>query len=221
MSITCILLTSCVKHQLPVVSVGEQDRVRSDIASFRQYALEPAGIAPPAVRTTEQRATSGGLDMLARLVPAESASWNAWPDGTARLFNNRVAHTIEIEISGDGAIGWIPSATTLELNDPETVLLAAPNPEVLLNDLHLLALQAERQLLDVELAERTRAAGAFRSAYLPPAGARSLQGVVAFPLWSAEPGQQTALAELHVVAMRLTLTVVDGDGPRSVEFVYE
>lgn len=193
----------------------------SDIESFRRYALEPARIAPPTVGQRELSARSGGLQVVARLVRPETAAWNAWPDGSARLFNDRVAHLFEIEVTGGGPIGWLPGATTLELNDPGTVLLAAPDGEILLHDLHALALQAERQLLDGELAERTRAAGAFRSAYLPPAGADRLAGVVAFPLWATNPGEQASLAEKHVVAMRLTLALMDADGPRSVELVFE
>ena len=164
---------------------------------------------------------SGALEVAARLGRAESSTWNAWPDGTARLFNNRVAHLFDIEIVGDGPVGWMPSHTTLELNEPGAALPAAPGPETLLSDLLGLALKAERHLLDSELTERTRSAGAFRAAYLPPAGADRIAGVIAFPLWAADPSMQGPLAEKHVVAMRLTLTLMDSEGPRSVELVFE
>ena len=216
-----LMLVSCAKNPRPVVSIADQERIRSDIDAFRRYALEPALIAPPTFDATEQQAESGALRVVAKLLPAESAAWNAWPDGTLRLFNNRVAHLFEVEIAGDGPIGWIPAGTTLELNDPETVLVAAPGPEVLLHDLVLLALQAEQQLLDSGLTERTRGAGAFRSAYLAPAGSDRLRGLIAFPLWAEDPAKQGPLSEKHVVAMRLTLAVVDRDGPRQVEIVYE
>ena len=91
----------------------------------------------------------------------------------------------------------------------------------MINDLLGLALQAERQLVDSQLVARTREAGAFRRAYLPPAGVDQMSGVIAFPLWASDLTDQTALAEKHVVAMRLTLTVLDGDGARSVVLVFE
>jgi hypothetical protein len=203
------------------VSIAEQGRVRADVAAFQWYALEPAQIAPPVIEMAEQKARSGGLTVTARLASAESSPWNIWPDGTARLFNNRVAHVFEIELEGEGALGWMPRSTTLELNEPGVALVAAGGPDVLINDLLGLALQAERQLVDSQLVARTRAAGAFRRAYLPPAGVGQMSGVVAFPLWASDLTDQTALAEKHVVAMRLTLTVMDGDGARSVVMVFE
>ena len=79
----------------------------------------------------------------------------------------------------------------------------------------------EHFLLDGDLAARTRAAGPFRAAYLPPSGVDELVGVIAFPIQHNDFEHQLALAELHVVAMRLTLQVRYEGGIHNLIYVYD
>ncbi len=204
-----LILCSCVAKPGSAVSAAEQVALTSEVESYRAFALEPAHQAPPAVRSFDGRVDAGPASVHVRWRAPEDASWNRWEDGTARLFNDRVAHVFEVDIEGPGLLGWEPSETMLELNSPSTRLVALADAEPMLADLLLLALACERQLVDVDLLARTRAAGAFRSAYLPPSGAERISGVVVFPLWSSDSTRPAW--DTHVVAMRLRLRVtVDG-----------
>ena len=202
-------LWSCARARVGIVGADEQATVGADVAAFVHYALEPAGIAPPTVSWEDREVVADGL--VARLVPirAEDAAWNRWPDGTARLFNNRVAHLFYVRVEGEGPLGWRPRGSTLELNDPDNRLVAAASAEDLLGELTFWAVMQERWLLDGDLAARTRASGPFRSSYLPlRVDGDVLEGIVAFPVQVVgDPGRSQVLADLHVVALRLTLQI--------------
>ena len=67
--------------------------------------------------------------------------------------------------------------------------------------------------LDGDHVERTRAAGPFRTAYMPLGSvAAPLHGVIAFPLLDPDK---------HVVALRVTVGVQGPDGAHAVAFLYE
>lgn len=199
-------LQNCHKRRVPLVSYEGQQRALHGIQTYVSWALEPSRLQPPSLQMWESEVQVDGLVGVARVVRAEEASWNSWTSG-ARLFNNRVAHVVEVHIQGPADIQWVPWETRLEVNDPEFNLSAAASPEVLLSDLSYFAVEQERWVLEGDLVARTRAAGEFRSAWVAPTSA-GLDGVIAFPLMSAdlEDGGM-ARAEMHVLALRLTVTV--------------
>jgi len=186
-------------------------RAAEAMERFVAFSLDPARLPPPSL-DPEVELEVDGVSARARLVRAEEASWNSWPGPRMRLFNHRWAWVVALRLEGEGAIGWVPEGTTLELNDPDTVLSPATHPDEVLSDLLFWALQQERADLGDELAARLRAAGPFRAAYLPSTGEDVLEGLLAFPAGDA--------AELHVVAARLTVGVeVEGE-PSELVFVF-
>jgi hypothetical protein len=89
---------------------------------------------------------------------------------------------------------------------------------VLLADLLYHAFLEERWSEDGDLVARTRAAGPFRSAYLPPwVAGTELTGVIAFPLATRDG----PLPEIQVAALRLTLAITAADGPHELVWVFE
>ena len=212
-----LLYFSCVRHGVPV-AIDERAAAQDRIASYRQYALEPARIPPPSVSRSVRELRDGSIVGRARIVRPEEAEWNQWVDGGPRLFNNRIALVFEVEVEGPGPISWDPDGTRLEVNDERTVLPVAPSAELLLGDLLFHAYLEEQWALDGDLVSRTRGAGPWRSAYLPAiAHGGLLGGVVAFPLVEGD----SALFDLHVVALRLTLPVVAEDGPHELVWVFD
>lgn len=186
---------------------------------YERFRLEAAGVPPPTVSVRSLLARSEGLSGTAELVIAEDADWNQWPGSTSRLFNNRVAMLFNIDLTSEGPIRWLPERTLLELNAEGNVFRAAASPDSLLEDLVFWAYHQERSVLDGDLAQRLRAAGPLREAYLPASTNDTLlEGLIAFPfeetaenapfLKGVEP------AEYHVVSMRLTLSLEDLDGRR-------
>ena len=98
----------------------------------------------------------------------------------------------------------MPHETTLELNEPGHTLAPSTTAEELLLPLLQAAAAQERWGLDGDLVQRTRGAGAFRSAYLPTAPQdEALVGLIAFP---------TDHPELHVVVLRVAVAVRDDRG---------
>src|SRR5688572_10580144 len=85
------------------------------IAEYRARALDPARIPPPSVALEERAAEAGTVRAVARPLRPEDADWNQWPDGGARLFNNREALLFTVRIEGTGPIRWVPAATRLEV----------------------------------------------------------------------------------------------------------
>lgn len=212
-----LLYFGCGRHGVPVAIDQRQD-AQDRIASYCRYALEPARIPPPSVSRAEREVRDGPIVGRARIVRAEEAEWNQWMDQGPRLFNNRMALIFEIEIDGPGPISWDPDRTLLEVNDDRTVLPVAPSAEVLLGELLFHAWLEEQWALDGDLVSRTRGAGPWRSAYLPAiVHGGGLGGVIAFPLIAGD----TALFDLHVVALRLTLPVIAEDGQHDLVWVFD
>ncbi len=161
-------------------------------------------------------AAAQGLTGRAEVVRVEEASWNLGPDGAPVLFNDRWVWLVQVDIaSGEGMpISWVAQQATLELNDAETVLHAAPLPDDVLGDLLFWALQEERAGVPGDLVARTRAAGGFRSRYLPRTNSDGiLSGLVAFPAADVEG--------LHVVAARLKIPVVHDGATVPMVWVFD
>ncbi len=204
-----------------MVSFEGQRNAEESIRRYIEWALLPSRLQPPALKVREVHATNGALSGIARVIRAEDASWNQWPTAGARLFNNRVAHLVEVHIQAPNPVTWVPQETRLEVNSPNIRLPAAESPEVLLSDLSYFALEQERWVLEGDLVARTRAAGPFRGAWIAPADT-GLEGVIAFPLMSAtlEDGGR-GRAEMHVLALRLTVTVEVAGDRRALEWVFD
>lgn len=178
------------------------------IEAWRRAALEPARTPPPSVAPGPRVVEDGAVRATFTLVRPEDAEWNRWSDGP-RLFNDAAALLFQVRIEGPGPLAWAPEGTTVELNDPSTRLPAAGSAEQLLGDLLVNALLEERSGSGGDLVERTRGAGAFRAAFLPPvAPGDVLEGLLAFPLRDGD----RSLGDLHVVALRVVLAVDAADG---------
>jgi hypothetical protein len=200
----------------PGVSPGSETRevAAEGVESFRAFALDPARLPPPSLETRAE-VEAGALRARAELVQPEQASWNQGPDGPV-LFNDRWAWLVKVHVeSTEGKpISWVADQTTLELNDPDTVLVAARQPDDLLGDLLFWALQEERNGLPGDLVARTRTAGGFRTAYLPRTGSAGvLDGLIAFPAADVEG--------LHVVAARLKVPIVHDGATVPVVWVFQ
>jgi hypothetical protein len=201
-----------------LVSVQKQAAAEAEIGAFERWALEPSRLPRPLVPHETQVATSGGVRGRLTLVQPEAAVWNAWPVG-ARLFNDRMAHVFEVDLEAPGSLRWSPVQSTLELNRPDQVLVAAGSAEVLLADLSWFALQQERWVLEGDLVARTRAAGPFRAAYMHQKADGSLAGLVAFPALNRDGDM--SLADLHIVAMRVRIQVYLDGQPHTLEWVLD
>ena len=188
-------------------------------SAYQDYALAPAGIAPPGIAFEPRRAEAEGVWGIATPIRPEDAPWNQWPDGGARLFNNRMAHLFEVTLHGEGVIGWVPEETSLELNDPSVRLVASGSPEGLLVELLYFARIQEDWILDGDLVARTRAAGPFRAAYLPARGQGALTGLIGFPMSMVDLPPE--VASTHVVAERLTVAVTTPSGIHTLVWVFE
>ena len=172
----------------------------------------PAIIAPPTVSMEPVESGDDHLRVRARYVPVEQASWNRWTHGV-RLFNQRAGYLFELDVEGSEPLTLNYADTTLERNVEGAALTAEQDLEVFLLPLQSAALHASSLLLDVDFADRARAAGEFRSAWLTAdSSQRRLQGLVGF---RAED------TERHVTAMRLTLAVQTPAGPRQIALTWD
>jgi hypothetical protein len=177
---------------------------------FFQRGTVPA----PLVSFTPQTQEQDGLVITVAPVLPESEPWNAWPDGTARLFNDSMGFLWSVRIVSDRPAHWIPAATQLAVNDSDQVFSAVTEPDEVLGHLVQGAALETRAGAPANLSLRARNADDFRHAYLgtdPRAGTRD--GVLLFPA----PTRQ-----IQTVAMELTLAVaVEGLGVREYHFLFE
>jgi hypothetical protein len=224
--LVALTVIACQTRATRVV-VGEERAETEDVLEqFVAWRLAPAQVAPPTLTRRTALATTPDVSGTVELLLAEDEPWNQWPGRTARLFNNRAAHLFQVELVADGPITWLPERTQLELNEPGNVLRPAASQEELLEELLFWAYHQERQVLEGDLVERTRAAGALRDAYLPrSANDGMLTGILAFPL-EITPETERFLgdgdpADYHVVAMRLTLGLIGPDGRQQLVFELE
>jgi len=216
---SAFILTSCPRPRVPLVAYEAQQEALQHKEAYERYALHPSGLVPPGILMTPLRAEATRVWGEATPLRPEDQTWNLWPDGGARLFNNRMAHVFRVTLQGEGVIGWIPEETTLELNDPSIRLVASGSPDGLLLDLLYFAKAQEDWILDGDLVARTRAAGPFRAAYLPARGDGVLEGIIGFPM--SDNGDPLGVAETHVVAERLTVAVTTAEGIERLVWVFE
>lgn len=172
----------------------------------------PAIIAPPTVSLEALKSGDDQVQVSARYVPVDDAPWNRWTHGV-RLFNQRAGYLFEVEVSGPGPMSLDHGATILERNVEGDTLKSERDMEVFLLPLQSAALHASSLLLDVDFADRARAAGDFREAVLndDPDG-QGLRGLVGF---RAED------TERHVTAMRLTLAIQTPEGLRQIALTWD
>ena len=203
----CLLLCSCVTNRIQAPVPQQQTEVAQTVERYIQYSLMPAKSAPPTLQIVGEQ-QEGPLKGEATLVFAEEQSWNQWPDGSSRLFNNRAALLFQIAIHTEEPLVWRWDLSTLELNHEGNTVLPSPSAEPLLQDLLFWAFHQEKQLLQGDLINRSRGSGALRSAYLhTPVLHEPIEGLIAFPLYSSKNSVLQDLADpstYHIVSMRLT-----------------
>lgn len=166
------------------------------------------------VSTAPQRQGDGVLEVTVAPVRPEEQPWNAWPDGTARLFNDSAGYLWSVQVRSSRTVRWSPAHTLLAVNDSEQTFIPVAEPDTLLAPL-LEGRRVETRAGGAQdLALRMRNADAFRSAYLPTAAQVGVQeGVVVFP---------APTRTLQAVAMQLTMGFwVEGEGVRSYTFLFE
>ncbi|MCM2305585.1 MAG: hypothetical protein NDJ72_12840 [Elusimicrobia bacterium] len=212
------LLLGCA-HARPVPEgPGELDEQRArfeEIAGEMRAALLDRHTVPaPTLSFASQTREDAGLKVTVTPLLPEDQAWNAWPDGTARLFNDSVGYLWRVQVEADRPIQWSPTHTRLAVNDTDQVFPVAPVADELL--MPLLQGAALEAALDArgDLKLRARAADEFRRAYLTTRGTAGIQqGVVVFP---------APTRNIHAVAMELTVgLVVEGEGVREYRFLFE
>lgn len=207
-----VLQPGCGRRPAQIVDPTAQADVAEQLSAFERHWLGPARVAPPTVADGARKAYDQGVIGSASTLRPEAATWNQWKTSSYRLFNNRVALMFDLKLHGSGSLRWLPSDSVLVVNGQET-FPAAVAPDDLLLPLLKAALQQEANVIDGDLTERTRAAGPFRSAYLPTTPAvDTLEGVIAFPL--DDP-------DMHVVYMQLQVGVNTDEGPATLRFDFE
>ncbi len=184
------------------------------VDELRQVWLDKDTVPSPIVSYAPQTRTDGGVAVTVAPALPEAEAWNAWPDGTARLFNDGIGYLWRVQVTSDRPVRWSPPHTQLAVNDTEQTFVAAVEPDDLLVPLLRGAALETRAGGPPDLALRMRNADDFRKAYLgvdPRTGTR--EGVLVFP---------APARNLQAVAMELTLgLVVEGEGVRQYRFLFE
>ncbi|MFN7144494.1 MAG: hypothetical protein ACK4YP_12015 [Myxococcota bacterium] len=183
------------------------------VSELSQAWLDRGTVPSPVVSFAPQSATDGGLVVTVAPGLPEDQAWNAWPDGTARLFNDGIGYLWRVSIASDRAVRWSPAHTQLAVNDTDQTFLPVVEPDELL--VHLLrgAALETRAGGPPNLSLRIRNADEFRRAYLGTEPTTARDAVVVFPAPSRT---------LQAVAMELTLGLwVEGSGVRQYRFLFE
>ena len=203
----CVLLCACASRTALPVSPPPQVR-----SAWMETRLSAAHLPPPTLLHPSSEASVAGVTGRIAWVRAESAAWNQWPDRSARLFNDRAAALFSVDLHGDGhRVQIVPERSWLEINVEGDPLPMARDQDELLTELLLQSLQSEQSGLRSDLAERYRAAGPFRRAWIPLRPGDRIQGLVGFPLWMHGQEGWVDRSEEHIVAMRIHLGIeVDG-----------
>ena len=184
----------------------------ADIAASKHMFLAHGLGFGPMVDLAPQVQVHGGVEATAVPIRLENQPWNAWPDGTARLFNDAVAFGMAVEIRGSN-VSWDPRHTELAVNTAEQVFPPAIVPDDVLNRLLVVARYEARGGLPPDAQLRLRNAGAFRSAYLGSSPGTYAAGIIIFP---------APAARLFAVALQLTLGVqVDESRVETFVFLFE
>jgi hypothetical protein len=219
------LMGGCASRSAPGVSDGARKETRAVLGRYERYRLAPAKVAPPSIESRSAYVAAGPITGTAELVLPEEAEWNQWPGPTVRLFNNRAALLFQVEIASDAPVRWVPEKTRLELNREGNVFRAAESQEVLLEDLLFWAYHQERNVLEGDLAQRARAAGPLREAYMPAEEDALLAGLIAFPLVETSENERYIRggdpADYHVVSMRLTVGLETPQGREELVWLFE
>lgn len=206
------LLAGCVRRGAFAPAPADRAEAAAELEQFEAYWLAPARLAPPTIPFEPQQTAIDGLSVTVRPLLPEDANWNQWRGGELRLFNNRAALMFDVEVAGEGRFRWLPEATRLVINGGRATLPAAASPDELLVPLMRGALLQESAALDGDLVERTRAAGAFRSAYLASADSGApAHGVIAFPLGGVE----------YIVDATLVFEVLTPSGRRNATYTFD
>ena len=208
---------SAVSGPTPLPETSD-DALRAGYAELardlREAWLNRDTVPGPVVSYTPQTRSEGGLVLTVAPALPEDEPWNAWPDGTARLFNDGVGYLWRVQIASDKPVRWSPPHTQLAVNDTEQTFLPVAEPDDLLMPLRRGAALETTAGVAPDLSLRMRNADPFRRAYLgtnTATGARD--GVVVFP---------APTRNLQAVAMELTLGVwVEGEGIRQYRFLFE
>lgn len=212
------MLVGCAHARSMPAADPELDEQRArfeDIAGEMRHALLDRHTVPaPTLSFDPQTREDAGVKVTVTPLLPEEQAWNAWPDGSARLFNDSVGYLWSVRVEADRPIQWSPTHTRLAVNDTEQVFpVASVADEMLMPLLQGAALEAA---LDArgDLKLRARAADEFRHAYLSTRGSAGMQqGVFVFP---------APTRNIHAVAMELTLgLVVEGEGVREYRFLFE
>lgn len=192
---------------------ARRDELASGLRSAMHHRFARALTAPPNVSFAPQTAQHDGVRVTVQPILVEEQPWNAWPDGTARLFNDTVGWFWLVQIESDDPARWRPDATRLAVNDTDAVYPAAPSFEPLMEELARLDAAARILGEDADVGLRIHAATGGLAAALPvEAFTGRATGVVLFP---------AETTEVHAVAMELTLGVERAGELESYRFVFE
>ncbi len=221
LELTVVLLTGCFTAASPPEDIvrathrtGEDREAYAAVLSELSAEWFALGTVPDlCVKPGSQTWTAEGLVVTVTPERAEGASWNGWPDGSARLFNDSLGFLIRVHIQGKGQVRWDPSHTSLAVNDSDQVFVPVPGPDDLLGHLLRGARMETRAGLPPNLSLRLRNADEFRRNYLSSESAPVVDGVMLFP---------APARTLQVLAMELRLgVVVEGDRLHELRFLFE
>jgi hypothetical protein len=207
-----LIAISCARSRHQPPPAAERREGEDELARFHAYWLAPAHVAPPTIPFEPRTRAEEAWTLAAQPARPELAAWNQWQGPDARLFNDRAGYLFEIAVDGPGPVRWVPEKTRLWLNGRAIELRPAASPEDLLGPLLSAAVQQERDLLDGDLVDRTRGAGAFRSAYLPVSEQPRLAGALIFP--TDEPDR-------HVTDLELVLALDTPSGLKTFSLSWD
>ena len=215
-----LVVMACSRSSLTLspltASEPSADRQTYDAATaaLQQQYLDRGTVARLAVDHAPQSQTRGDLLLTVAPVSAEDQAWNAWPDGTTRLFNDAIGYLWRVSIRSEHTVRWSPAHTQLAVNDSEQTFLAVAEPDALLEHLMLGARFETRVGAPPNLSLRMRGADDFRRAYLgTDARAGDRDGVLLFP---------APARNLQAVAMELTIGLWrEEDGVQTYRFLFE
>lgn len=213
-----ILAFACAIRQpdlAPMESIEPEQQARFEELSVQLgHALFDRDTVPaPTLSFAAQTREQDGVRVTVEPALAERQPWNAWPDGTARLFNDGVGFLWRVRIESSRVVQWSPAHTSLAVNDTDQIFSVASLPdEVLAPLLQGAALEAALGARG-DLALRARNADDFRRAYLTARSGTGQEGFVMFP---------APTRSIHTVAMELRLGLVLEDvGLREFRFLFE
>ena len=207
------LLWGSCRPQKTTQALGDRAATERELSVWSNFWLAPARVAPPTIDWERSESKVGELTASVTPFRAEDARWNQWPGELFRLFNNRAGFFFEVEVSGSEALRWVPELTKLVVNGGQSTLYPAHRADEMLVPLAQAALAQESMVLSGDFVDRHRAAGPFRSAYLPlEISDEVLSGIVCFPM--ADP-------EMHVVKIEVVIAVASGQSSHQLTWTLD